>query len=175
MKFLYVGRVSREKNLELLADAFMEIAEENTPAQLVIVGDGPFTEELREKLRGYPVIFTGFLSGDTLASAYASSDVFVFPSATDTFGNVVLEAQASGLPVIVSDSGGPRELMRDGVTGLVTRADDLGDLVEAMRSLLLDETRTAEMGANARAFAERGAVDMTDACCTILRPMAANY
>lgn len=175
MKFLYVGRVSREKNLELLADAFMEIAEENTPAQLVIVGDGPFTEELREKLRGYPVIFTGFLSGDTLAAAYASSDVFVFPSATDTFGNVVLEAQASGLPVIVSDSGGPRELMRDGVTGLVTRADDLGDLVEAMRSLLLDETRTAEMGANARAFAERGAVDMTDACCTILRPMAANY
>lgn len=174
MKFLYVGRVSREKNLELLADAFKEVAREKTPCQLVIVGDGPYAEELRAKLRGYPAIFTGFLTGDTLAAAYASSDVFVFPSATDTFGNVVLEAQASGLPVIVCDSGGPRELMRDGVTGIVTRAGNLEDLVEAMRSLLLDESKTAEMGANARTFAERGAIDMTDACGTILRPLAAN-
>lgn len=103
MKFLYVGRVSREKNLELLADAFMEVATCTAPAQLVIVGDGPYLDKLREKLRGYPVIYTGFLEGERLATAYASSDVFVFPSTTDTFGNVVLEAQASGLPVVVSD------------------------------------------------------------------------
>jgi glycosyltransferase involved in cell wall biosynthesis len=175
MKFLYVGRVSREKNLELLADAFMEIAVENTPVQLVIVGDGPYTNELRQKLVGYPVIFTGFLEGESLAAAYASSDVFVFPSTTDTFGNVVLEAQASGLPVIVSDEGGPKELMLDGITGLITRADSREDLIHAMRSLLLNPANTGVMGENARSFAIQGAVSMTDSCGTILRPMAANY
>ncbi len=175
MKFLYVGRVSREKNLELLAEAFMEIAVDSAPVQLVIVGDGPYNGELREKLVGYPVIFTGFLEGEELATAYASSDVFVFPSTTDTFGNVVLEAQASGLPVIVSDGGGPKELMLDGVTGLVTRADSREELVDAMRSLLLDPSRVAYMGVNARAFTEQGDASMTDACGTILRSRAANY
>jgi glycosyltransferase involved in cell wall biosynthesis len=175
MKFLYVGRVSREKNLELLAEAFMEIAVDSTPVQLVIVGDGPYNGELREKLVGYPVIFAGFLEGEELATAYASSDVFVFPSTTDTFGNVVLEAHASGLPVIVSDGGGPKELMLDGVTGLVTRADSREELVDAMRSLLLDPSRVAYMGVNARAFTEQGDASMTDACGTILRSRAANY
>jgi glycosyltransferase involved in cell wall biosynthesis len=175
MKFLYVGRVSREKNLELLAEAFMEIAVNSAPVQLVIVGDGPYNGELQEKLVGYPVIFTGFLEGEGLATAYASSDVFVFPSTTDTFGNVVLEAQASGLPVIVSDGGGPKELMLDGVTGLVTRADNREDLIDAMRSLLLDPSRVAYMGVNARAFTEQGDASMTDACGTILRSRAANY
>jgi glycosyltransferase involved in cell wall biosynthesis len=175
MKFLYVGRVSREKNLELLADAFMEVAAGAAPAQLVIIGDGPYGNELRKKLAGYPVIFTGFLKGENLAAAYASSDVFVFPSTTDTFGNVVLEAQASGLPVIVSDSGGPRELMLDGVTGLVIRADSREELVAAMRSMLRNPAMTARMGENARSFAVQGAAAMFDACCAILRPMAANF
>jgi glycosyltransferase involved in cell wall biosynthesis len=170
-----VGRVSREKNLELLADAFMEVAGGAAPAQLVIIGDGPYGNELRKKLAGYPVIFTGFLKGENLAAAYASSDVFVFPSTTDTFGNVVLEAQASGLPVIVSDSGGPRELMLDGVTGLVIRADSREELVAAMRSMLRNPAMTARMGENARSFAVQGAAAMFDACCAILRPMAANF
>jgi glycosyltransferase involved in cell wall biosynthesis len=175
LKFLYVGRVSREKNLELLAEAFREIRREKVPAQLVIIGDGPFKRDLQEMLRGLPVIFTGFLAGENLATAYASADVFVFPSTTDTFGNVVLEAQASGLPVIVSDGGGPKELMLDKSTGLVTKADSLEELVGAMRALLLDPERTAEMGGNARTFAEQGALSMTDACGTILQPKAANY
>lgn len=175
MKFLYVGRVSREKNLEVLAEAFIEVAKESTPAQLVIVGDGPYRRELEDMLSGYPVIFTGFLQGESLAAAYASSDVFVFPSTTDTFGNVILEAQASGLPVIVSDSGGPKELMRDGITGAITRADNRGDLVSAMRELLRDTSKAAQMGRNARLFAEEGAISMADTCGTVLQSKVANY
>jgi glycosyltransferase involved in cell wall biosynthesis len=113
VKFLYVGRVSREKNLQLLADAFIELTDAGFSSNLIIVGDGAFRNDLERMLQGYPVLFTGFLSGDELSAVYASADVFVFPSATDTFGNVVLEAQASGLPVIVSDEGGPKELMID--------------------------------------------------------------
>lgn len=173
-KFLYVGRVSREKNLELLADAFMELAASRGPLHLVIVGDGPYRKELQEKLKGYPAIFTGFLEGDDLAAAYASSDAFVFPSATDTFGNVVLEAQASGLPVIVSDQGGPMELMRNGVTGLVVEAHNREALRDAMSSLLHNPEMLTAMKANARLFAEQGDAAMTDACGTILRPMASN-
>ena len=175
MKFIYVGRVSREKNLELLADAFMEVAAGALPAQLVIVGDGPYLGELRKKLSGYPVIFTGFLQGAELSVAYASSDVFVFPSTTDTFGNVVLEAQASGLPVIVSDSGGPKELMLDGVTGFVAKADNRKEFADSMRSMLRDPAMTTKMGKNARSFTEQGAAADTDACYAILRPTATTF
>ena len=81
------------------------------------VGDGPFLPELRQKVpRG---IFTGALHGEELSQAYASADLFVFPSTTDTYGNVVIEALASGLPALVSDQGGPRELLRDPADGEV--------------------------------------------------------
>jgi glycosyltransferase involved in cell wall biosynthesis len=174
-KLLYVGRVSREKNLELLAEAFQSICAEHIAAHLVIVGDGPFKSEMQKMLHGLPVIFTGYLAGESLAAAYASSDIFVFPSTTDTFGNVVLEAQASGLPVIVSDGGGPKELMLDKNTGFVTKSDSLEELIDAMRVLLLNPEMTREMGAQARTFAEQGALSMTDACGTILQPKVANY
>ena len=71
-------------------------------------------------------IFTGYLRGKELATAYASSDVFRFPEHTDTFGNVIIEAQASGVPVIVSDTGGPKELVEANVNGLVTKSHDVG-------------------------------------------------
>jgi glycosyltransferase involved in cell wall biosynthesis len=173
IKFLYVGRVSREKNLELLADAFLEVAAEGPPAHLILIGDGPYRDELQEKLRGCPAIFTGFMEGEALAVAYASADVFVFPSTTDTFGNVVLEAQASGLPVIVSDGGGPKELMVDGATGIVTKGDCLDALVRAMTLFLREPDSAIQMGRNAREFAERGAMAMTGACATIIEPKAA--
>ena len=78
---------------------------------LVVVGDGPYREELQTRCQGRPVVFTGLLEGEELAAAYASADAMVFPSTTDTFGNVVLEAQASGVPVIVTDLGGPAEIV----------------------------------------------------------------
>jgi hypothetical protein len=101
---------------------------------------------------GLPAVFTGFLHGDALSRAIASCDVKVFPSTTDTWGNAPLEAQACGLPVIVSDVGGPRELMEPGVTGFAIQGRDPDELVGAMERLTSASAR-ARMGAAARAFA----------------------
>ena len=92
-------------------------------------------------------------------AAYASSDVFVFPSTTDTFGNVVLEAQACGLPVIVSDQGGPCENMLPGKTGLMVAASDSDGLVAAMRTLVVDSNRRRVMGQAARRYMEERSFD----------------
>jgi len=107
----------------------------NQKAILAVVGDGPYREELQENIPN--AIFTGYLHGEELALAYASADVFVFPSTTDTYGNVVIEALASGIPCVVSDAGGPRGLVEDGKTGFVTRARDLMDF--CAKTMLLVE------------------------------------
>lgn len=168
--FLFVGRISREKNLELLADAFKDIIGAGFDASLVLVGDGPYREELEKKLHGYPVLFTGFLQGEELATMYASSDVFVFPSTTDTFGNVVLEAQASGIPVIVSDEGGPKELMVPGETGFVVKANGRAELSRAMAYFLYNQELSKSMGERARRFIESKAPNPGEVYDTILRP-----
>src|SRR5438093_2174951 len=133
---LYVGRISREKDLDLLADAYRRLRKEGLPVQLFVVGHGPYSEALAKMLP--EAFFTGYLSGTELATAYASADIFVFPSTTDTFGNVILEAQASGLPVVVSDSGGPKELVADKANGLITRSHDVEDFTRAIRALVTD-------------------------------------
>ena len=153
-KLLYVGRVSREKNLSVLAEAYRELCRRHENLQLVIVGDGPYKDEMLLELEGYPVTFSGTLEGRDLSMAYASADIFVFPSSTDTFGNVVLEAQASGLPVVVTDSGGPRENMEHGVTGLVVPGEDARALRDAVSSLLKDSKRRLDMGIAARRYME---------------------
>ncbi|GAB6113637.1 glycosyltransferase [Desulfomicrobium salsuginis] len=160
-KLLYVGRVSREKDLDVLAAAFRQAQDllDGQDVRLVIVGDGPYREEMERELAGLPAIFTGMLHGESLAAAYASADLFVFPSTTDTFGNVVLEAQASGLPVIVSDKGGPMENIETGETGLVVPGRDAGALARAMAELCADRTRLKAMGLSARAFAESRSFD----------------
>jgi glycosyltransferase involved in cell wall biosynthesis len=119
-------------------------------------------------LIGYPTLFTGYLAGEQLQRGYASADLFVFPSATDTFGNVVLEAQASGLPVIVSDEGGPQELMIDGETGLVFRAGNKNGLTAAIRVMISDPERRDLMGRNARRFTLVNAPDSNQTYSTIL-------
>ena len=150
VKFLYVGRVSREKDLDVLAEAYSRLHREHPETLLSVVGDGPFLAEFKKRLPKGSAIFTGFLSGDVLPRAYASADVFVFPSTTDTFGNVVLEAQASGLPAIVSDTGGPRELIEHGKTGLITRSKNAQSLFEAMRQMATDASLRQQMSVNAR-------------------------
>ncbi len=152
---IYVGRVSKEKNLHLLADAFARMAQTHREVHLVVVGDGPYLEEMRAALHGLPCHFPGYLSGDELSEIYASADLFVFPSTTDTFGNVVLEAQASALPVIVTDQGGPSENMVHQQTGLVVPADDRQALQEAMQTLVGDPRRIKTMGAAARKYVEK--------------------
>ena len=94
--------------------------------------------------------YTGYLKGKELGAAYASSDIFVFPSTTDTFGNVVLEAQAAGLPCVVSDQGGPAELITDGVEGFITRSLDVEDFSGAIRRLATDPELRQQMGERAR-------------------------
>ena len=158
IKFVYVGRVAVEKNLHILAQAFKKHHETEPNAHLVIIGDGPYRAALVDQLEGLPTTFTGYLHGDQLATALASCDVKVFPSTTDTWGNAPLEAQASGLPVIVTDIGGPAELMLDGVTGLMVRGNDVRSLQDAMLRMMEPDGRAA-MGRAARAYAEANRVD----------------
>lgn len=150
VKLLYVGRISKEKNLDLLADAFRDICASHPGTSLILTGEGPYADQLKHRLKDVPHLFTGCIEGETLATVFASCDLFVFPSATDTFGNVVLEAQASGLPVIVTDKGGPKENVQDGVTGMVIPNNDKPALVEAARKLIEDGTLRRTMGAAAR-------------------------
>jgi glycosyltransferase involved in cell wall biosynthesis len=154
IKLLYVGRVSREKNLHILEQAFQELARERHNARLIIVGDGPYREEMERNLSGTPAVFTGYLDGEALAQAYASADIFVFPSATDTFGNVVLEAQASGLPVIVSAQGGPQENLIPDQTGLIVPSTTGPAFCQAISALLANPARLREMSDNARKYME---------------------
>ena len=148
VRLLYVGRISREKDLDLLATAYRRLRKEGFPIHLFVVGHGPYSEKLAKSLP--EALFTGYLTGTELATAYASADIFVFPSTTDTFGNVILEAQACGLPVIVSDSGGPKELVEDGMNGLITRSRDVDDFTQAIRSLIADAALRERMGNAAR-------------------------
>jgi glycosyltransferase involved in cell wall biosynthesis len=99
------------------------------------------------------------LHGEELAAAYASCDLFLFPSTTDTFGNVVLEAQASGLPVIVTDAGGPQENLISGETGLIVPGDDEESLLEAIRNLLARPEQLQVMGSMARRYMEERSFD----------------
>lgn len=165
---LYVGRVSREKGLDVLVRSFRELVDSGSGVSLAVIGDGPYREEMEAELSGYPVLFTGYLSGAQLQTGYASADLFVFPSATDTFGNVVLEAQASGLPVIVSDEGGPKELMLDGNTGLVFKAGNVAELSAAIREMVSDRGIMVQMGRNARSFTLEKAPDKEQVYSTIL-------
>jgi glycosyltransferase involved in cell wall biosynthesis len=119
---LYAGRLTSEKGVELLADAFVTARREDPRLHLVLAGGGPEESALRERL-GEHGTFLGWLRGRELAQAYASADAFMFASRTDTFGQVILEAQASGLPVVAVQEGGPASLISHGETGLLSPAD----------------------------------------------------
>lgn len=119
----YVGRLTPEKNVRLLVDLEKGLREAGANNfRFVIVGQGSEREWMEQQMQPHGnVEFAGVLKGEALARAYANLDLFIFPSPTDTFGNVVLEAQASGVPAIVSDQGGPKFIIRDGETGLVAK------------------------------------------------------
>lgn len=122
-KLLYVGRISKEKNLPFLADVWESLRRRDAAADLVVVGDGPYRAELEARLAGPDVHFLGYQGGDALSRIYASSDLFVFPSRTDTLGQVVMESQASGIPALVTTEGGPQHIIDDGHTGHALPAD----------------------------------------------------
>lgn len=154
IRVLYCGRVSIEKNLPTLARVWKAaravMARSGFEAELVIVGDGPYRAEM-EREAGPGTRFLGFRHGRELSTIYASSDLFVFPSVTDTLGQVVMESQACGVPVLVTDQGGPKEVVSDGVTGLVLPADSDRAWIDAIVGLVRDTQRRRAMG---RAAAE---------------------
>ncbi|MFP4657914.1 MAG: glycosyltransferase [Desulfonatronovibrionaceae bacterium] len=158
-RLIYVGRISREKSLDVLAEAFDQACRRIEGLSLEVVGDGPYRQEMHEVCAGLKVTFPGELSGESLVRAYSGADLFVFPSGADTFGNVVLEAQASGIPVIVTDRGGPRENIIDGETGVIVPADDPEQLAEKIVSLAGDPGRLKEMGRKAREYARVRSLD----------------
>src|SRR5262249_28202138 len=148
VRLLYVGRISREKDLDLLAAAYRRLRSEGLPVQLVVVGHGPYSEALSNSLP--EAFFTGYLRGTELATAYASADIFVFPSTTDTFGNVILEAQACGLPVVVSDSVGPKELVAHKANSLITQSHGVEDGDGAIADVVADPALRERMVKYAR-------------------------
>ena len=159
-KLLYVGRVSKEKNLHELVATFEKVREEHADARLVIVGDGPFTDELKSMFPADGVVFTGMVRGEELARLYASSDIFVFPSETETFGNVVVEAQAAGLPVVVSNRGAAQENVVQGVTGFVCDTRDAIQTSEYISELLRNNELRTQMGKAATDFANQYSMEV---------------
>ena len=127
---LYVGRISWEKNLRLLTAAYRAL--DHRRCHLVIVGNGPALKEVQQELADVPVTFTGYLTGEELATAYASADIFAFPSTSETFGQVVLEAMASALPVAGVLSEGVRDLVEDGQSGFLLDATGLNEQEQAV-------------------------------------------
>jgi glycosyltransferase involved in cell wall biosynthesis/predicted metal-dependent phosphoesterase TrpH len=139
IKVLYVGRLTREKGVDLLAESFLRAHTSDPRLHLLLAGGGPEEEDLRQRL-GEHATFLGWLGGEELAEAYASADVFLFASRTDTYGQVIIEAGASGLPVVAVAEGGPAALVENRHTGLLCRpdADHLaGSLLQLASSPLL--------------------------------------
>jgi glycosyltransferase involved in cell wall biosynthesis/predicted metal-dependent phosphoesterase TrpH len=143
VRVLASGRLTREKGIDLLADAFLAARRRDARLHLVVAGEGPEDGALRARV-GEHATFLGWLEGDELARVYASADVFLFASRTDTFGQVLLEAQASGLPVVAVGEGGPRSIVEDGVSGLL-REPDAGALGAAVAELAADPARRAAL------------------------------
>ena len=151
----FCGRLSIEKNVHLLARIRTELLERGiTNFRFLIVGHGQEESWLREHLPNAE--FTGVLRGADLASAYANMDLFVFPSHTDTFGNVVLEALASGVPAVVTPDGGPRYIVKDGETGCIATDDDFSG---AIAKMILDKQLRARMAVAAREYAQLASWD----------------
>jgi glycosyltransferase involved in cell wall biosynthesis/predicted metal-dependent phosphoesterase TrpH len=125
---LHSGRISKEKNLDFMAAVYEEIIKKVPSVNLIFAGDGPYFNDYREKMKKHKrVYFAGRMHRDTLPALYSASHLLVFPSITDTFGMVVLEAQSCGLPALVSDFGGPQEIILNGKTGFVAKADTIED------------------------------------------------
>ncbi|REJ65419.1 MAG: glycosyltransferase family 1 protein [Planctomycetota bacterium] len=143
---LTVSRLAPEKNVAFLAD----VLEQAPGARLAIIGDGPQREELERRFANVDAHFVGYLQGAELAAAYASADAFIYASETETMGNVVLEAMASGLPVIAPAAGGIPSLVVHGETGLLFAPGQLDEAVGHVQAVLTDEALRERLGASAR-------------------------
>ncbi len=148
---IYVGRLSVEKEIEhcrMVLEALPDV-------RFALVGDGPYRQNLEQHFAGTRTHFAGFLKGEELAAAYASADAFMLPSRTETLGLVLLEAMASGCPVVTPRAGGTSDIVQDGVTGHLYDPDNPSSAVDAIKRLLFDADYHATISRQARADAER--------------------
>jgi glycosyltransferase involved in cell wall biosynthesis len=141
---LYVGRIAAEKNIGLALDAFHAIARRRPDARFVLVGDGPESSRLGARHPGY--IVAGARVGVELAEHYASADLFLFPSLTETFGNVVTEAMASGLPVVAFDYAAAHEHLRSGDNGILVPPGDRDGFIDAAATAAGDPAELRRLG-----------------------------
>ena len=164
----FVGRLSIEKNVGLLVEIGNQlIARGLTHFRFLIIGQGAEEASLRQQLP--QADFIGVLRGESLSRAYASMDLLIFPSHTDTFGNVVLEALASGVPAIVTHDGGPKTIVREGQTGFL-RQDD--EFAETAAAVMKDPVRHANMRLQARQYAEGASWDsIFETVCAAYTPL----
>jgi len=144
---LYVGRLSAEKEVERLKPILIA----NPTARLALVGGGPHRKQLQHQFEGLPVHLAGFLHGDELAQAFASSDIFIMPSRSETLGLVVLEAMSSGLPVVAARAGGIPEMVQHGVNGYLF--DDESEAIAAVQQLLASPSLRESIAAAGREHA----------------------
>ncbi|MBS0343471.1 MAG: glycosyltransferase family 1 protein [Proteobacteria bacterium] len=145
---LFVGRLAAEKNLGALASAFHAMRTQRPDAKLVVVGEGPAAQQLAASVPD--AVFAGTRRGEELAAYYASADLFVFPSMTETFGNVTLEAMASGLAVLAYDHASAGQMIRSGENGLIAPLGDEDEFVRLARQLISDRAHAQQMGQRAR-------------------------
>ncbi len=139
---LYVGRLSPEKRLELIRDPLFSVP----GVRLAMVGGGPSSDMLQRHFRGTATSFPGFLRGDDLVAAYRSADLFLFPSTTETFGLVALEAMACGIPVIAAKTGGVLDIIRDGENGLLFNPDNFDEIGSLVQRLKADPALRSRLG-----------------------------
>lgn len=147
---LYVGRLSPEKKLEHIR----AVLERVPHTRLVLVGDGPYRAELERIFAGTNTKFMGYVKGEKLSQVYASADIFTFPSSLETFGLVVVEAMAAGLPVVASRVGGVPDVVEEGVTGYTFDIGDIEGLVAGVQRVAESRECIQQMGHNARTYAE---------------------
>lgn len=151
--FLYVGRVTLEKDLDILLQLSTQLPDElREQIRWIIVGEGPYSAEMRAQAPGN-MTFTGYLKGEPLAQMYASADLFIFPSTTETFGNVVLEAMASGTPTIGARAGGVQEIIEDGKTGSLCVPRDTADFSATITRLMSQPLTRSMYGQQGREYA----------------------
>ena len=148
----FVSRLVTEKGLDVVVDVLRSLEAKGIAHKAVIVGDGPERAALARSLPA--AVFEGHLKGEALATAYASSDVFLFPSETETFGNVTLEAMSSGLPAVVADATGSNALVKDGITGFLAPPRDSSTFLDRVTRLTEDAPLRHRMGSAARSAAE---------------------
>lgn len=148
---LHVGRLAAEKNLSLFGEAAEAMRSEDPTIRVVVVGDGPEAKRLKASRPEFH--YAGMRHGEDLAAHYASADAFLFPSVTETFGNVTLEAMASGLAVVAYDYAAARQVIRDGENGLLARFDDRDGFIAAARRLAREPYLRATLGRAAHATA----------------------